>query len=243
MPISKVYNIDCMEYMKSIPDEFFDLAVVDPPYGLGCATWGMGGTADRRSPARKIYKERVNQYRHSVSGKLKDRILNKSEKKFENWDVAPSKEYFDELFRVSKNQIIWGGNYFELPPTRCIICWDKMQPWPNFSQVEMAWTSFDYPAKIFRFDNRTTDKIHPTQKPISLYAWIFENFAKEGDKILDTHLGSGSSRIAAYKMGFDFYATEIDAEFFDAQEKRFREECFGEIKTKKGTVIQTSLFD
>lgn len=135
--------MDCMEYMKSISDKFFDLAIVDPPYGL-----------DKKSTHGR--------------GKLKNRCLNSGN--IQRWDTRPSKEYFEELFRVSKNQIIWGGNYFNLPPTRCIICWDKMQPWPNFSQIEIAWTSFNSPAKIFKYDNRTDDKIHPTQKPISLYA-------------------------------------------------------------------------
>lgn len=215
MPISKTYNMDCMEYMKSISDKFFDLAIVDPPYGL-----------DKKSTHGR--------------GKLKNRCLNSGN--IQRWDTRPSKEYFEELFRVSKNQIIWGGNYFNLPPTRCIICWDKMQPWPNFSQIEIAWTSFNSPAKIFKYDNRTDDKIHPTQKPISLYAWILKNYAKSGNKIFDSHLGSGSNRIAAYKLGFDFYATEIDKDYFEAQEDRFRRECYGGIKTEKGTLIQTSLF-
>ena len=215
MPISKTYNMDCMEYMKSISDKFFDLAIVDPPYGL-----------DKKSTHGR--------------GKLKNRCLNSGN--IQRWDTRPSKEYFEELFRVSKNQIIWGGNYFNLPPTRCIICWDKMQPWPNFSQIEIAWTSFNSPAKIFKYDNRTDDKIHPTQKPISPYAWILKNYAKSGNKIFDSHLGSGSNRIAAYKLGFDFYATEIDKDYFEAQENRFRRECYGEIKTEKGTLIQTSLF-
>lgn len=207
--------MDCMEYMKSISDKFFDLAIVDPPYGL-----------DKKSTHGR--------------GKLKNRCLNSGN--IQRWDTRPSKEYFEELFRVSKNQIIWGGNYFNLPPTRCIICWDKMQPWTNFSQIEIAWTSFNSPAKIFKYDNRTDDKIHPTQKPISLYAWILKNYAKSGNKIFDSHLGSGSNRIAAYKLGFDFYATEIDKDYFEAQEDRFRRECYGEIKTEKGTLIQTSLF-
>lgn len=207
--------MDCMEYMKSISDKFFDLAIVDPPYGL-----------DKKSTHGR--------------GKLKNRCLNSGN--IQRWDTRPSKEYFEELFRVSKNQIIWGGNYFNLPPTRCIICWDKMQPWPNFSQIEIAWTSFNSPAKIFKYDNRTDDKIHPTQKPISLYAWILKNYAKSGNKIFDSHLGSGSNHIAAYKLGFDFYATEIDKDYFEAQEDRFRRECYGEIKKEKGTLIQTSLF-
>ncbi len=121
-----------------------------------------------------------------------------------------------------------------------------MQPWENFSQIELAWTSFDCPAKIVRISTtggaNAEKKIHPTQKPVSLYGSILKTFAKAGDKILDTHLGSGSSRIAAYKMGFDFYACEIDKDYFDAQEERFRRECFGEIKTEKGILVQASLF-
>lgn len=219
MPISKVYNMDCMDYMKSIPDKFFELAIVDPPYGL-----------DKKSTHER--------------GKLKNRCLNRGN--IQRWDIRPTKEYFDELFRVSKNQIIWGGNYFPLPPTRCFVCWDKKQVWENFSQCEFAWTSFDCPASIIHLSNtggnNKESKIHPTQKPIKLYQWIFEKFAKPGDKILDTHLGSGSSRIAAYRMGFDFYGTEIDKEYFDEQEKRFRKECLGEIKTPEGIIVQQKLF-
>lgn len=213
--MNKVYNIDCVEYMRGLKDKVFDIAIVDPPYGL---------------PSKSTHGR----------GKLKNRILNADS--IHDWDIAPSKQYFDELFRVSKNQIIWGGNYFDLPPTRCIICWDKMQPWENFSQIEIAWTSFDKPAAIFHFDNRTKDKIHPTQKPIELYAWLLKKFVTRGDKILDTHLGSGSSRIAAYKMGFDFVGCEINERYYKAQEDRFRQECFGEMHTSSGTYIQTSLF-
>lgn len=221
MPISEVYNMDCMEYMKSIPDKFFDLAVVDPPYGL-----------DKKST--------------QGSGKLKNRCLNRGNIK--KWEVRPSEKYFKELFRISKNQIIWGGNYFPLPPTRCFICWDKQLVWENFSQCEFAWTSFDKPAKHVTIPNRggqsDCNKFHPTQKPIKLYQWVFEKFAKPGDKILDTHLGSGSSRIAAYKMGFDFYGTEIDQQYFDAMEKRFRKECLGEETLKNGkTLVQMNLFN
>lgn len=212
-PISEVYNMDCMEYLKSIPDKFFDLAIVDPPYALSKESSSRG------------------------CGKLKDRIFNRSEI-YKTWDKKPPETYFTELFRVSKDQIIWGGNYFNLPPARCMVCWDKCQPWDNFSQIEIAWTSFDRPAKIFRFDNRTGDKIHPTQKPVELYAFLLSSFACPGDKILDTHLGSGSSRIAAYKMGFDFYATEIDKEYFDAQEERFRRECLEEEKLPDGRIAK-----
>ncbi len=217
--VSEVYNMDCMEYMKSIPDKFFDLAVVDPPYGL-----------DKKSTHGR--------------GKLKDRCLNRGH--IQKWDIRPNQDYFKELFRISKHQVIWGGNYFPLPPSRCFVCWDKQQVWENFSQCEIAWTSFDMPAKLITIANRggqsDTEKFHPTQKPIALYAYIFKTFAKPGDKIFDSHLGSGSSRIAAYKMGFDFYATEIDKEYFDAQEKRFHKECLGEIETSKGVFIQQTLF-
>lgn len=199
---SEAFNSDCMEYMKQCRDKQFDLAIVDPSYGIEEMT-GTNPAAGR--------------------GKLKHRALNREEKKFNQWDKSPSKEYFDELFRVSKNQIIFGGNYFDLPPTRGFIVWDKCQPFQSFSACEFAWTSFTVPAKIFRFDNRTSGKIHPTQKPVELYKWILATFAKSGDSILDTHLGSGSSRIAAYDMGFEFTGTEIDTDYFNAQESRFNE--------------------
>lgn len=207
--------MDCMEYMKQFPDKFFDLAVVDPPYGL---------------PKDSTHGR----------GKLKDRILNSG--RLEQWDIAPNPEYFEELSRVSKNQIIWGGNYFHLPPTRCVLCWDKVQPWENFSQIEIAWTSYSGPAKLFRYDNRTGGKIHPTQKPVALYAWIFQNFARGGDKILDTHLGSGSSRIAAFHAGLDFYGCELDKEYFEKMNERFEKECHGVEVIDDKIVTQQSLF-
>lgn len=220
------YNMDCMEAMKEFPDKFFDLAVVDPPYGIqadkfnngtGKKTGGKG-----ESTATKLRKGRLN----NGSGKLKGRILNTSDC---SWDTeTPPKEYFDELFRTCQNCVIWGGNYFDLPPTRGIIVWDKVQPWENFSQVEIAWTSFDRPASLFRYNNAggathsLDKKIHPTQKPVALYEWIFKKYAEKGMRILDTHLGSGSSRIAAYNMGIDFYGYEINKTYFDLQEERFQ---------------------
>ena len=136
------------------------------------------------------------------------------------WDVAPNDDYFRGLFRFCKNQIIWGGNYFPLPPSRCILCWDKCQPWENFSQIELAWTSFNYPAQIFKFDNRTGDKIHPTQKPVQLYKWLLQKYAKEGDKILDTHFGSLSIGIACHDLHFDLTACELDKEYYESAKKR-----------------------
>ena len=213
---SIAYNMDCMDLMKQYPDNYFDLAVVDPPYGIGQPKQsnlkGYNGRLDLNS---RIQKNRLN----IGAGKLKNRVLNKSNTEWDN--AIPDDLYFIELKRCSKNQIIWGGNYFPLPPTRCVICWDKMQPWENFSQWEMAWTSFDSPAQIYKFDNRTGNKIHPTQKPVSLYDWIFKKYAKENYKILDTHLGSGSSRIAAYKSKLNFIGCELDKEYFEAAEKRF----------------------
>ena len=190
MKNSIVYLEDCVQGMKRYPDNYFDLAIVDPPYGIG-----ISGNSFRQ----------------------------KQEKK--DWDNStPNKEYFDELFRVSKNQIIWGGNYFDLPPTQGFIIWDKKQP-QNFSSAmcEFAWSSIQKPAKIFRLHVVTAEnnKIHPTQKPVKLYDWLLLNYAKEGDKILDTHLGSGSSRIATFKAKLDFTAFEIDKDYYDAQDKRF----------------------
>ena len=217
--INVAYNMDCMEAMKEFHDKFFDLAVVDPPYGIGADNFKNGAGASK--DGGKLYstavkmKNRLNQ----GSGKLKNRLLNQPDC---SWDSEPpKKEYFDELFRVCQNCIIWGGNYFNLPPTRGIIVWDKVQPWENFSQVELAWTSFDRPAALFKMCNTMPGKIHPTQKPVELYSWIFQKYAKTGMKILDTHLGSGSSRIAAYDAGLEFYGYEINKIYFDLQEERF----------------------
>lgn len=220
MADSKAYNMDCLKAMREMPDKAFDLAVVDPPYGIGADNFKNGAGASK--DGGKLYstavkmKNRLNQ----GGGKLKNRVLNQSDC---SWDSEPPrKEYFDELFRVCRNCVIWGGNYFDLPPTRGIIVWDKVQPWDNFSQVELAWTSFDRPAALFKMCNTMGGKIHPTQKPVELYAWIFQKYAKPGDKILDTHLGSGSSRIAAYDADLDFVGYEINKEYFELQEERFQ---------------------
>lgn len=223
-----------MEGMKQYPDKYFDLAVVDPPYGINAPNMTMGSNPNRSgrdkngqiqygsvSVAQKLKKGRLNQ----GSGKLKNRALNTMNC---GWDYEkPSIEYFEQLFRVSQNQIIWGGNYFDLPPCRGFIIWNKNQPWEDFSQAEFAWTSFDSPAKLFSFSNRggANDeiKIHPTQKPVELYDYCFSRFATDGMKILDTHLGSGSSRISAYKAGLDFTGYELDYEHFEQSNARFNE--------------------
>lgn len=189
--------MDCLAAMREMPDKAFSLAIVDPPYGLGERLTSRGGKLGN-TPTYKLYAESTK------------------------WDIAPGKEYFYELFRVSKNQIIWGGNYFELPPSRCMICWDKDQSMPTLSAWELGWTSFDKPSKIFKMASTDLKRFHPTQKPVALYKWLLQNYAKPGDTILDTHLGSGSSRIAAYDMGFDFTGYELDAEYFNASEARFK---------------------
>ena len=220
--------MDCMDYMKSLEDNAFDIAIVDPPYGINAPNMSMGQNLKRpdgwkreESTAVKLKKGRLN----GGAGKLKNRVLNTMSC---DWDYEkPSPEYFTELFRVSKHQIIWGGNYFDLPPTRCVICWDKCQPWENFSQWEMAWTSFDKPAALFSYSNtggkNAEKKIHPTQKPTALYKWLFERFVQPGWKILDTHLGSASSAIVAEKMGFDFVGLEIDTNYFSLAIIRYKD--------------------
>ena len=226
--------MDCMEYMRSMPDKFFDLAVVDPPYGRANSHIGRG----------KRFGGRFDRYKLNgcnMAGKIRKKII--------GWDEAPGQDYFRELFRVSRHQIIFGANYFKgLPPTRCFLVWRKLNISESFSMAmcEYAWTSFNTNAKLFEcssLGNKKDIRFHPTQKPVALYHWLLDKFATPGDRILDTHLGSGSSRIAAYKLGFDFYATEIDKDYFDAQEERFRRECLGEIKTPKGILKQRSLFD
>ena len=202
VPSSEVYLEDCVTALKRFNDNHFDLAIVDPPYGLGID--GQKGDVKKGVQIRKAHS-------------------------FKGWDNAiPTAEYFTELKRVSKNQIIWGGNYFTefLQPTKAWIFWYKGQQDLTMSDGEMAWTSMD---KVTRMVNihRThiwqEKPMHPTQKPVKLYDWILNKYATEGDLILDTHLGSGSSRIAAYKGGFNFVGFEIDCDYFNAQEKRFNE--------------------
>ena len=203
--ISEVYNKDCVAGMREYPDKYFDLAIVDPPYGIDMAN-------------------KIN----SVTGGIKHNA--------KDWDkYTPAQEYWDELFRVSKNQIVWGGNYFMSKIQRdspCWIFWDKNNGDSLFADGEMAWTSFDSPVRLAKIHwcgsaakhETGQNKIHPTQKPIKLYDWLLMKYAKQNDLILDTHLGSGSSRIAAYRNGFDFVGFELDKDYYEAQEKRFKTE-------------------
>ena len=217
------YNLDCMEGMAQFPDGFFDLAIVDPPYGISADTFNNGSGASKDKghkygTAVRCRRDRVNDGR----GKLRNRPFNRADC---SWDrEPPPPEYFRELFRVSKNRIIWGGNYFDLPPTRCVVVWDKMQPWENFSQVEIAWTSFDKPAALFRMSNTMAGKIHPTQKPVELYQWLLNRFARPGMKILDTHVGSASSLVACQRAGIEYWGFEIDPSYFGKASVRLEQE-------------------
>ena len=189
------FNEDCMTGMARYPDKYFDLAIIDPPYGIGDKKLTQGGTW-------------ASKY------KIGDC----------NWDVKPTEDYFSQLIRVSKNQIIWGGNYFNLPPSRCFIIWDKVALIPTMADSEFAWTSFDKNAKTFRHVRNTSEKrIHPTQKPVALYKWLLSNYAKQGDKILDTHVGSASSLIACYEMGFDAVGFELDPDYYAKSKQRLED--------------------
>ncbi|HEY6436168.1 MAG TPA: DNA methyltransferase [Ignavibacteriaceae bacterium] len=208
-PLSLVTNEDCMSLMARYPDKYFELAVVDPPYGIG--EGGQRNLSGDR-PTKKWKNPNSINY-----------------KPFDD-STPPDENYFKELFRVSKNQIVFGGNYFTafLFPSMGWIIWDKgVDEKEHLSMFEMAWSSFQRKAMKFELlwagfkKGEPTERIHPTQKPMKLYYWLLKNYAKPGDKILDTHLGSGSSRIAAYKLGFDFVGCELDKDYFDAQEKRF----------------------
>jgi len=189
---------DCMDLetgLPSYPDNYFDLAIVDPPYGLGDRLCDGGGHL-KNTPMAALYRD----------GK--------------KWDTLPPPEYFTELFRTSKNQIIWGGNYFGLPATRCLICWDKKQHMHTLSHFELAWTSFDKPTKMCRKQSTDLNRHPPTQKPVALYRWLLENYAKPGQLILDTHVGSASSLIACESMGFDYVGFEIDPDYYAAAQNR-----------------------
>lgn len=191
----RLYNMDCIELLKDTPDKFYDLAIVDPDFGL-----------DEKISSGGTWAAKYKKGDGDLGGK-------------------PTKEYFEQLFRVSRNQIIWGGNYFidYLLPSRCFLIWDKVAHMETLADCEMAWTSFDKNAKIFKHVRNTTEtRIHICQKPVALYKWLLHNYAKQGDKILDTHAGSFSIGIACDDMGFDLTATELDPDYYESAVKRFK---------------------
>lgn len=203
-------NIDCMVGMSRYPDKYFNLAIVDPPYGIDAAN---DSRANKKRGKAKLYSKKYG---------------------VKSWDKKkPDAHYYEELFRVSKNQIIWGANHLgKMNPSSCWIVWDKQNGGNDYADCELAYTSFESAVRIFRHKwhgmlqadmKNKEQRIHPTQKPIALYKWLLQNYAKEGDKILDSHLGSGSSRIAAFEMGFEFVGFELDKDYFEAQERRFKE--------------------
>ncbi len=209
MSLSVVENIDCMTRMREAPDNHWDLAICDPPYGIGasvqCKSQALHATKKWPNPKIKFVEQKT-------------------------WDMQrPPLEYFSELVRVSSNQIIWGANYFggALRPTPSFIVWDKLNGGSNLADCELAWTSFNSAVRKFSFlwngfqVGEKTERIHPTQKPVALYKWLLTNYAKQGDTILDTHLGSQSSRIAAWDLGFDFVGYETDLDYFRAGNERF----------------------
>jgi site-specific DNA-methyltransferase (adenine-specific) len=220
------YNMDCMEGMKQFPDNFFDLAIVDPPYGIGVMTMNYTKSGAVRTHGYAAAKRR--DYRKQAE-----------------WDVKPDQAYFNELFRVAKRKIIWGGNYFSdmLPPSKSFIVWDKRcndAMRNDFADCEYAWADYGV-ARMFRFvwngmiQGNMKDKeerFHPTQKPVALYEWILNNYAKPGDKILDTHVGSASSLVACHNLGFDFVGFELDPEYFKKSSARLED-----------ARAQTSIFD
>lgn len=222
MPKIELFNGDCMEYMKTMPDKCYELCIVDPPYGIGIGASVGGGKpfgSDRGKPI----------------------IMPKIYRGF-NDSVIPDKKYFQEITRVTKNQIIWGGNYFieHLKNTPCFIVWDKDNS-GNFADCELAWTSFKTATRKFKWRwngmlqedmSNKEARIHPTQKPVKLYEWLLKNYAKPGDRILDTHGGSFSSAIACYNLDFDYTGYELDKEYFDAGKARLEEH-----------MKQTRLFD
>ena len=194
LELNKLYLLDCMEGMKQIPDNYFQLAIVDPPYGLERFKKNDGGNS------KKI------------------RCFGDKDKNWNN--EKPTQTYFRELFRISQNQIIWGANNFDLPTTEYFIIWDKQQYMPSFARCEMAWTNCKVPAKIYNARSQDLNRIHPTQKPIKLYEWLLTHYANKGDKILDTHVGSASSLIACYNLGFEYIGFELDKSYYEAATER-----------------------
>ena len=281
--------MDCIEYMRSLPDNAFDIAVCDPPYGkgnddnlVGGGRFGQrfekyfrpsgGGQEIKTCPHRDASgdgSDATTSRWNRLLGRRRERYYKPADTQVQwrdvgreiqnrgggqkaeapQWDVAPPQEFFDELFRISRNQIIWGGNYFSLPPTRCFLVWRKTSISERFSMAmaEYAWTSFTGNAKVFdsppqRREN--SGKFHPTEKPLELYGWIYRNYVKDGETVFDPMMGSQASRIAAYKMGIDYVGCEIDKYYYDKGCEWFERECHGITKTASGkTIVEQTLFE
>jgi site-specific DNA-methyltransferase (adenine-specific) len=208
---AKILHMDCMEYMARLPDKAFDLAIVDPPYGLARLS-----VEENRDPNSK--------FRRSMAAMVDSA---------KGWNgIKPTQAYFDELFRISKEQIIWGANNFTLPESEYFCVWDKQQTVANFASAEYAWVSMNewkHPAKVFRYQihaaNAVESKIHPTQKPVKLYEWLLTNYAKPGHRILDTHGGSMSLAIACNNLGFESVTCELDEDYYKLAVERVENAC------------------
>lgn len=211
------YNMDCNEGMKQFPDKFFDLAIVDPPYGIGVMSMNYTKSGAVRT--------------HGYAAAQRRDYRKQSE-----WDIKPDQSYFDELFRVSKHQIVWGGNYFAdmLPPSKSFVVWDKRcndAMRNDFADCEYAWTDSGV-ARMFRFVwngmiqgnmKSKEERFHPTQKPVALYEWCLNNYAKPGYKILDTHVGSASSLVACHNLKFQYVGFELDPDYYQKSSERLED--------------------
>ena len=232
---SDVFNIDCMEYMRTLPDNYFQLAIADPPYGIGATS------------ANFMRKGKQTGKSLAMSGMSYTAKM---------WDCkAPDQKFFDELLRVCENVILWGANHYisRVPyDSSCWIVWDKQTGENLYADCELAWTTFPTAVRKFTFmwkgmfqGNMANkeERIHPTQKPVALYAWILHNYAKSGGGIFDPMMGSQSSRIAAYKMGFDYVGCELDKEYFDKGNERFERECHHTVTAPNGKkLVQLTMF-
>ena len=216
--VSEVYLMDNIELMKHYPDKYFDLAVVDPPYGIN-----IGTEIDRSGFKEGTSKNSMTKFEKSMKDK--------------SWDnETPNYEYFLELFRVIKNQIIWGGNYFleHLPNTRCMITWDKMTYVPTMSQVELAWTSFKKHSLLKKINSNQLDRTHPTQKPVALLEYLIKTYTNEGETVLDNCMGSGTTGVACKNLNRNFIGIELDQEYFKIAKKRINEGHKGNEKLREG---------
>lgn len=234
LELNKLHNMDCMEAMRDMPDKCFDLAIVDPPYGVGSVTYmprkrkkAFGGYIDHYEITVATLDK--NQRKNAKVDVVHAKNTKTSTGQFGDENTSPQPEYFDELFRVSKHQIIWGGNYFILPPSRGFVVWRKTTVAETFSMAmcEYAWVSFNTNAKIFDAAPQGTScdpRIHPTQKPLALYQWLLARYAKPGYRILDTHAGSASCLVACHQAGYEFMGFEIDAGYYTKAQARLEKE-------------------
>ena len=224
MELNRIINDDCLNVMKQIPDKYFDLCLTDPPYGGGAEdTWKGKG----RSRFGGLFdKYHIEETKCERTGGTWSKKYQEGKQNIKHWDFAPTKEYFDEMFRVSKGLVIWGGNYFSLPPTRCFLVWDKLTIAESFSMAmcEYAWTSFNGNAKRFECAPQDSKRFHPTQKPEALISWVLKLFSKEGDKVFDPFSGSGTTAIACHRGKRQFLCVEKDKVYFQKSVERLEEE-------------------